>query len=144
MEAKHYYHGLPSRPVLVARTGTTPWEEPTGPEAYLVEKGLRLAGNHPLKEIWSDKVAPKVVDLLDSMKVEWTSLDVVRIGDAEEYFAPVILWIGVSPASLSGHDGVNVAYKCRELLVEHDIVDVDVEIRESIVWGGGQYPAQPS
>lgn len=78
------------------------------------------------------------------MKVEWTSLDVVRIGDADEWFAPVILWIGVSPASLSGHDGLDVAYKCRKLLVEHDITDVDVEIRESIVWGSGEYSARPS
>ena len=38
------------------------------------------------------------------------------------------------PASLSGADGVIVASKCRELLVENGITDVDVEIRESIVW----------
>jgi hypothetical protein len=31
MEAKLYYAGLPSKPVLVARTGI-PWEAPTGPE----------------------------------------------------------------------------------------------------------------
>lgn len=37
------------------------------------------------------------------------------------------------PASLSGHDGVVVAFKCRELLLEYDIADVDVEIRESVV-----------
>jgi hypothetical protein len=37
------------------------------------------------------------------------------------------------PASLSGHDGVVVAFKCRELLVEYDIADVNVEIRESVV-----------
>ncbi|KAE9401400.1 hypothetical protein BT96DRAFT_1092584 [Gymnopus androsaceus JB14] len=34
------------------------------------------------------------------------------------------------PASLSGHDGVVVASKCRELLVEYDITDVRSASRE--------------
>jgi hypothetical protein len=72
------------------------------------------------------------------MKVKWTSTDVVRIGNTGEFSAPVILWIRVMPASLSGHDGVIVASKCRELLVEYEIADVDVEIRESV--GQSQAP----
>ncbi len=131
MEAKFYYAGLPSAPVLVARTSTTPWELPTDPEAC--PKELRPAGNHALKEAWRGDLSSKLLALLDSMKVKWTSTDIVRIGIAEEYFHPVILWIGVTPASLSGKDGVVVASKCRELLVEYDIDDVDVEIRESVV-----------
>jgi hypothetical protein len=138
MEAKHYYGGLPSAPVLVARTSTTPWEEPTGPEAYRTVKELRPVGNHTLKEVWEGNLALKLHDLLDSMKVQWTSTDVVRVGKTGESFAPVVLWIGVRPASLSGYDGLDVASKCRELLVEHDITNVDVEIRESDVtrWAG--------
>ena len=52
------------------------------------------------------------------MRVEWTSIDALRIGIAEVWDAPVIVWIGVIPVSLSGADGVVVASKCRELLVE--------------------------
>ena len=37
------------------------------------------------------------------------------------------------PGSLSGEYGVVVTSECNKLLVEHDITDVDVEIRESIV-----------
>src|SRR5579863_1305445 len=133
MEAKCYYAGLPSSPVLVARTGTTPWNEPTGPEAYLVYQELRPVGNHTLKEVWEDNLALKIHALLDSMKVKWTSTDIVRIGNAEESSAPVILWIGVMHASLSGNDGAVVASKCREILVQYDIADVNVEIRESVV-----------
>ena len=33
-EGRHYYDGLPSRPVLVARSSVTPWKLPSGPEAY--------------------------------------------------------------------------------------------------------------
>jgi hypothetical protein len=69
-----------------------------------------------------------------------TSIDVVRFGYAEEYSfesSPIILWIGVLPASLSRSDGAVAASKCREVLVENDFADVEVEIRESVVsrWG---------
>ena len=80
-EAKYYYAGLPSAPALVARTGTTPWEVPTGPEAYRKLKELRVVGNHAINEVWEDNLALKLRALLDSMKVKWTSTDVVRIGN---------------------------------------------------------------
>lgn len=60
-------------------------------------------------------------------------MDIVRIGYPEMSRPPVILWVGIMPASLSGEDGVAVARECWELLEEHDITDVDVEICESIV-----------
>lgn len=106
MEANFYYAGLPSAPALVARTSTTPWEAPTGLEAYQNIKELRAVGNHALKEAWEDDLALKLHALLDSMKVKWTSTDVVRIGDAGEPSTPIILWIGVMPASLAGNGGV--------------------------------------
>ncbi|KAF8816767.1 hypothetical protein BYT27DRAFT_7206932 [Phlegmacium glaucopus] len=134
MEAKYYYNGLPSAPVLVARTSTTPWEEPTGPEAYHTAKELRPVFNHALTKVWEGNLAPKVLDLLDSMKVQWTSIDIARIGNPElQKPFPVILWIGVRPASLSGYKGLDVASQCKKLLIEHHITDVDVEIRESII-----------
>jgi len=80
---------------LVARTGTTPWGASTGPEAYRKLKELAPASHHALNEIWED-LAPKLRALLDSMKVKQTS---IRIGYAEEFPAPMILWIGVMPAS---------------------------------------------
>jgi hypothetical protein len=48
MEANFYYAGLPSAPLLVARTGTTSWKARTGPEAYREVKELRTVGNHAL------------------------------------------------------------------------------------------------
>ncbi|KIK65003.1 hypothetical protein GYMLUDRAFT_381919 [Collybiopsis luxurians FD-317 M1] len=126
-EARHYYNGLPSAPVLVARTSITPWEKPTGPEAF---KELRPIGDHPLQKVWENKVASEVHKYLKSRRVEWTSTDVVRIGNAKQSFVP-ILWIGVKPGSLSRNEGFNVASQCKQFLVKHNIGDVDVEIRES-------------
>jgi len=134
-ESYWYYAGLPSRPRLVARssTPTTPWEEPTGPEAYPVHKELKGVGNHALNDVWEDKLAPLVLDILESERVKFTSVDVVRIGEVGEPSPPVILWIGVLPESLTPVDGLDVALQCKELLEKNSIVDVDVEIRESIV-----------
>ena len=117
-EVMFYYAGLPSGPKLVARTGTTPWKAPDCPEAYRKIKELHPIGNHALKGVWEDNLAIKLHALLDSMKVKWTSTDVVRIRNTEESFAPVILWIGVMPRPLSGDDGAVVASKCREILGE--------------------------
>jgi hypothetical protein len=139
-EAKYYYGGLPSAPILVARTSTTPWEMPTGPEASHKAKELRTAYNPSLGEAMRGDMSSKLFAVLDSMEVKWTSIDVVRFGYAEEYSfesSPIILWIGVLPASLSRSDGAVAASKCREVLVENDFADVEVEIRESVVsrWG---------
>ncbi|TDL24745.1 hypothetical protein BD410DRAFT_813675 [Rickenella mellea] len=122
-EREFYYKGLPSYPALVARTGT-PWKPSTGSWAYSQRKDLRVVGNHALKEVHA---------LLDSKEVKWTSTDVVRIGDVEESSTPVVLWIGVIPASLSNEEGRVVALKCHGLFEDYGITDVDVEIRESVV-----------
>ncbi|KAG0129059.1 hypothetical protein HOY82DRAFT_418656 [Tuber indicum] len=139
-EAQFYYAGLPSRPVLVGRSSTTPWEEPSGLEAYLKHKVLRPVGRHPINDVWEGNLPRKVIEHLDSKKVAFTSIDIVRIGYEEEPFRPVILWIGVQPKSLSFENGTKVALSCKEILVDHGITDVDVEIRESIVtrWGRTQ------
>ena len=135
-EATFYYAGLPSSPLLVARTGSIPWKAPLGPEAYRVLKELRPAGNHPLNDVWEDNVAVKVLRYLDSRQVKWTSLDIVRICDVDSENlapAPVTMWIGVIPGSFLGGYGVAVAYGCRSILELNNINDVEVEIRESLV-----------
>lgn len=68
MEAKFYYAGLPSEPVLVYRTGATPWKKPTGPEAYCVLKEPRPVSDHQIATVWDD-LGPKVPDYLDSLGV---------------------------------------------------------------------------
>lgn len=140
MEIRHYYDGIPSRPLLVARTSTTPWEEFTGPEEDKPYKDLRFAGNHPIKEVWSSGLADKIIALLRSTNVDYNDLDVVRMGINDLWFPDTIVWIGVRPGSLSGYDGLDVALKCKELIVEYGITDVEVEIREAIVLPSRSWP----
>jgi hypothetical protein len=133
VEAQYFYYGIPSQPPLVARSSANVWVEPRGPEAYLLPKESSTIGLHPLREIWEATVGPAMVDYLDSKGVKCTSLDPVRMGYAGESSPPVIIWMGVVPGSLSAEDGVEVATRCKSILLAHDIDDVHVEIRESEV-----------
>jgi len=133
VEAKYFYYGLPSRPLLVARSSTNVWS--VQPEAYPTPKGLRPVGLHPLQEIWEATVGPAICDYLDSKKVKWTSVDTVRIGHEGDPSPPAIVWIGVFPDSLSAEDGIKIATHCKSILFTHGIDDVHVEIRESILTG---------
>lgn len=131
-EARLYYHGLGAR--LVARTGSTPWEEPTGPEGSWREKELGLASSHRISKIWRDVVAPQVLAILKEAQVHWTSLNVVRIGYDDEYIKPVVLWIGIDPDSKVPYKvNYDTAVKCKQVLVDNDIEDVEVEMNESRV-----------
>ncbi|KAI0001528.1 hypothetical protein BJV74DRAFT_944493 [Russula compacta] len=126
-----YYCGLPSNPDLVYRHGTTPWEEPTGPEAYRVLKELKPVFSHKVLTIWGD-LGPKVCSCLDSFRVTWTSVDVVRFAIVGKAPGPPVLWIGVMPQSLSGKDAHTAAVDCKKLLESYQITDIEVEFRESI------------
>ena len=132
-EAMWYYSGLPSSPRLVYRTGPTPWAKPTGLEAYRELKELRPVFGHKLNTVWKG-VGPKVRNILDSIGVLWTTIDVVRfvkVGEGEAV-GPVVLWIGVAPETLCGEDAHTAAHGCLDLLEEFKITDVEVEYRESI------------
>ncbi|KAH9946677.1 hypothetical protein B0H21DRAFT_822592 [Amylocystis lapponica] len=122
-----YYAGLLSSPRLLARTGTTPWEEPKGPEAYPKLKQLGAVFNHKLSTVWED-VLPKILACLDGIGIKRTSVDLVRIGLVGEYPASVVLWIGAKLKILAREDANKAAFGCLE---EFGIGDVDVELRES-------------
>ena len=142
LEATLYYAGLPSRPLLVYRSGSTPWKMTLGPWYYPVMKELRPVFSHKIATVWGD-LGPKVCSCLDTLRVTWTSIDVVRFAGMEVGLGettpgppgPTILWIGVMPQSLSSEDAHTAAVACLELLESYKITDVEVEFRESIFPG---------
>jgi hypothetical protein len=101
---------------------------------------LRFPGEHKIHEIWEDNLAFKVHAILNQAGVDWSSTEIVRIGDAGNTrdCGDLILWIGVwdwrirrRPAPLAYNVAIDAAFKCKALLLERGIEDVDVEMRES-------------
>lgn len=111
-EAEFYYAGLPPSPPLVGRSSATPWQAPSGMEEHTRPKVLGTVGKHEIKNLWEGGLSLQIVNYLNSKKVPWTSVDVVRISYVGESFRPVILWIRVLPESLSAEDGTHLARSC--------------------------------
>ena len=130
-EARHYYAGLPSKPILIARTGRAQWEAPRGPEAYLKPKELRIVGVHEIEDIWEDDLAPGIHAILEQKNIDWSSTDVVRMGYVGEPSGDVILWIGVRSDSISYEVAIDAAVQCKSFLLKHGINDIEVEMRRS-------------
>lgn len=101
--------------------------------AYNKPKVLRTVGNQVIKDVWEGCLSCEITKHLESLKVVWTSVDVVQISYVEESLHPVILWIGIQPETLSVEDGTELACSCWEIIIQCGIIDVDVEIRESLV-----------
>ncbi|KAH8914289.1 hypothetical protein BT69DRAFT_1105728 [Atractiella rhizophila] len=78
VEAQLYYAGLHSKPTLLYRTGKEPWSPPKGPEAQRRLKELCEVFSHPITKVWNRDLAWKVVDIMDTHTVHFTTIDVVR------------------------------------------------------------------
>jgi hypothetical protein len=131
--SKVYYKGLPSQPPLIATTKPGPFEAPTGPEAYSILKELRELGDHPLASAWDHGLADRLRRGLNTMRVNWTSIEALRIAEVGESSSPAIIWIGVEFGALSFEEGSVVAVNCHTFIDSYGIHDYHVEIRESRV-----------
>lgn len=132
-EARFRYHGLPSRPPFVARSSCDIWTMPSGVPEYLPCMEAYPTGKHPLCDIWKGQVDDAMDAFLMQSKVDYSSIDLVRMKEVNESAGPMIVWVGVVPDSLSAERGIKVAVGLRAILLEHGIQDVHVEIRESEV-----------
>ncbi|KAH9040077.1 hypothetical protein EDB85DRAFT_1926909 [Lactarius pseudohatsudake] len=128
-----YYKGLPSKPRLIATTNPNPYKEPSGPEDYSVLKELRELGNHPLASFWDHGLSDGLRRGLNTMDVNWTSIDALRIVEVGEPSGPAIVWIGVQFGALSFEEGSVIALRCRRFIDSYSVDDYHVEIRESRV-----------
>ncbi|KAF9783599.1 hypothetical protein IL306_008893 [Fusarium sp. DS 682] len=134
-EFRAYYSGLPDGPNLVARSSTTPWKPcPTDVDSFL--KLLDPVEKHPVVPLWNDSAGPLRRKVLEAVKdIDWNAIDILRCGSSHEgdhyLVRPVILFVSVEPESTTWSHGRAVALKCRDILREHGINDVEVEIKES-------------
>ena len=121
--SKIYYKGLPSRPHLIATTNPDPYKKPSGPETYSILKEFRQLGDHPLAGVWDHGLSEDIRCGLNTMGVNWTSLDAFRIVEVGGSSGTAIVWIGVELGALSFEEGSLVAVRCRTLIDPYNVPD---------------------
>ena len=165
-EINRYYYGLPSAPLLVARSSATTvkWQKVTVPEASrdnfwpdpVLERQLYPIVSHPIIGKW-DVFKNEIIQALETLAVQWVAVDVLRLGhklpDALIYemrdperpplnilSGPVVVLISVKPGSSSWTLGYEAAMKCKDILDRHGLNDVHCEIREQNLAGTAYMP----
>jgi len=129
-EARNDYYGLPSNPISIFHTGTA-WKAPTGPQAQRIPKEARPVCNHAIALVWH-QLGKEVYEHFDSIDLKWTSIDLVRFAEVGGLPGPPFLWVGVMPKTLSRDDAEVAARRCKDILAESGIEDVEIAFRESI------------
>ena len=78
------------------------------------------------------QLGERIYKHFDSREFKWTSIDPVRFSEGEKESGLLFLWVGVMRGTLSPDDAKDAAVRCKEILLEYDIVDVEIAFRESI------------
>ena len=129
-EAHNDFWGLPSNPLSIYHTGPA-WPLPTGPQAQPIPKEARPVCTHAIVPMWH-QLGERIYKHFDSHELKWTSIDPVRFFEGEKESGPLFLWVSIMPGTLSPDDSEDAAVRCKEILLEYDIVDVEIAFRESI------------
>ncbi|KAH9167356.1 hypothetical protein EDB89DRAFT_1997768, partial [Lactarius sanguifluus] len=143
-ERTSYYNGSTGdgdHPELVYRSDflTTPFPKPDDRYAHIPVKSLHGVYDTPLNGVW-ETVGPKIVDLIMTRKINWSSVDPARFfthatpGEKEKgSLGPVVIWVGVVPGSTSSDTAHEVSQEIIALLWEHGVKDTVVEWREAVL-----------
>ena len=69
---------------------------------------------------------------LDSLHVEWSTIDPVRFAEEGGEAGPLYLWVGVVPRSLSFEGAKAAADGCKKILTDAHFPDIEIAFRESV------------
>lgn len=158
-EAERYFRGLPSSPRLVARSNwAKKWTDmrPHGNwSSEWVKKHIHSVEIlHRIVPQWnlgfSGLLVPQITAAIGNL--QWNTIDVLRIGYERppgmlhsEVEGFVALLIGVEPGT-TWSEAFPVALKCKEILEQHGIYDVECLIKEGqrLRFGQPLYSSEPT
>jgi hypothetical protein len=123
------FHGLPSNPVCVYRTGDE-WPIPTGFEEQPVLREARPICKHPIQEEWF-ALGKQIYEFLNTLEVKWSTIDSVCFAEEGKDAGPLYLWVGVAPRSLSFKDARDAATGCKNILADANLPNVEIAFKES-------------
>ena len=129
-EVHNDYYGLPSNPISIYHTGPA-WPLSAGPHVQRIPREARPVCVHAITPVWR-QLGERIYKHFDSIDLKWTSIDPVRFAEAGKEPGPLFLWVGVMPETLSHKDAKAAAVRCKEILAEYEIVDVEIAFRESV------------
>ncbi|EPE09775.1 hypothetical protein F503_07551 [Ophiostoma piceae UAMH 11346] len=132
-EETYYFSGLAGSPRLITKTSTTPWETHT--DTASVAKRISTVGDHHLVHKWCPELRTGIVRALSEPGLEWDCFYPIRIGsDANPAKHPVVLLVCLlapSQGPQPWEPAMLAALRCRALLREYDVHDVEVEMKQS-------------
>jgi hypothetical protein len=110
------------------------WPIPAGPQAEKFVREARPVYRHAIESTWLS-IGKRIYQALDSINVEWTSINPLAYAHAgkSELFCPLILSIGVKPRSLLYDAAVAAATVVKEILAESGFPTIEVAFIESVV-----------
>lgn len=159
-EQNLYYHGFRSCPKLVARSSQSPWTVKkvyNGTWEHWANKSPRPVGAHPIADLWNSSgsdsgsdsgsgsgpgsettLRSQITNVADELG--WSTIDILRIGylrcnsvpqlTEDEIKGSVILLLGVEPNTTSWDKAISVALRCKRILEDKGIHDVECEVSE--------------
>ncbi|KAG7411021.1 hypothetical protein Forpe1208_v009817 [Fusarium oxysporum f. sp. rapae] len=100
---------------------------------------------HAIRGPWNDPQSSLRRQIIESLgDMSWFDIDILRFGYAESYEAledrstcPVTILISVKVGSTTFEQGHAAVLKCKRILDEFDLSDVEVGIQEARRWGSG-------
>jgi len=127
LEAARYYWGLPSLPILVARSSTTPWD---GPPYW---KSLIPAGRHDaLAAAWGDEspLKSRIISCLDDKAIPWLSFSPIKLGEFEtQHTHSLVLLISVDQEHMPQWNvAQGVIDQCIDILREFGVDNMECEM----------------
>lgn len=126
-EAHNDTFGLPS----ISLSIYSAWPLPSGPLAQAQRVPKEALSVFTQSRAWNE-LGKRIYKFFDSIELKWTSFDPVRFAEAEKEPGPLFLWVGVLPGTLSPEQAKGPSARCKELLLEYGITDVEIAVRESI------------
>ncbi|KAI0337511.1 hypothetical protein BDW22DRAFT_1433287 [Trametopsis cervina] len=122
LEAAHFYYGLESKPILVARSDRGAWVPSQGScTTYVQAKVLTPLVPHFLNRVWDET----------EQGAQYTGMTLLRIGIDVQDSPPAVIFIGVRHGSLTREKGCELAVHCHGILAQNNITDIQVHMRES-------------
>ncbi|KAF5691999.1 hypothetical protein FCIRC_185 [Fusarium circinatum] len=150
-ERRDYFYGLPSSPLLVARSSTAAWSRHSSYD-FPEEKKLAVATGHAIQQPWNEPNSSLQISIIEALgDLDWTAIDILRVRykrhvepNGVKRENPVTMLISVPENSTTFIRGYEAVCRCKSILEDMGLGDVEVEMKEGKHFRSISGPLSPS